>query len=203
MPNVTNVPNFSATVHEIKRTHDEGPLGREVSAAAHEKNALKASARQELNRSVLEANRDVSINSGNQPLALLLRTAVEQLNEVLGPNAIQDAYDSGLDVSPEATAKRIVSMSTGFFASYQERNPEMSAEEAASSFVEIIRGAVEQGFAEAREVLSGLSALSEEIANDIDTTYDLVQVCRYLVKDFGTSQSPKSTRQRDSRYCPD
>ncbi|MEW8075449.1 MAG: hypothetical protein AB2815_06660, partial [Candidatus Sedimenticola endophacoides] len=28
------------------------------------------------------------------------------------------------------------------------------------------------------------------------------QECRYLVKDFGTSQSPKSTRQRDSRYCP-
>ncbi|MEW8020360.1 MAG: hypothetical protein G8D58_06145, partial [gamma proteobacterium symbiont of Phacoides pectinatus] len=32
---------------------------------------------------------------------------------------------------------------------------------------------------------------------------NLDQVCRYLVKDFGTSQSPKSTRQRDSRYCPD
>ncbi|MFC1348704.1 MAG: hypothetical protein G8D60_04515, partial [gamma proteobacterium symbiont of Phacoides pectinatus] len=31
----------------------------------------------------------------------------------------------------------------------------------------------------------------------------ILQVCRYLVKDFGTSQSPKSTRQRDSRYCPD
>ncbi|MFC1357430.1 MAG: hypothetical protein G8D58_12575, partial [gamma proteobacterium symbiont of Phacoides pectinatus] len=30
-----------------------------------------------------------------------------------------------------------------------------------------------------------------------------LQVYRYLVKDFGTSQSPKSTRQRDSRYCPD
>ncbi|MEW7980730.1 MAG: YfjI family protein, partial [Candidatus Sedimenticola endophacoides] len=30
-----------------------------------------------------------------------------------------------------------------------------------------------------------------------------IQVCRYLVKDFGTSRSPKSTRQRDSRYCPD
>ncbi|MEW7981760.1 MAG: hypothetical protein G8D58_10910 [gamma proteobacterium symbiont of Phacoides pectinatus] len=29
-----------------------------------------------------------------------------------------------------------------------------------------------------------------------------LQVCRYLVKDFGTSRSPKSTRQRDSRYCP-
>ncbi|OQX31943.1 MAG: hypothetical protein B0D94_03350, partial [Candidatus Sedimenticola endophacoides] len=32
---------------------------------------------------------------------------------------------------------------------------------------------------------------------------DRDQECRYLVKDFGTSQSPKSTRQRDSRYCPD
>ncbi|MEW7977921.1 MAG: NYN domain-containing protein, partial [Candidatus Sedimenticola endophacoides] len=31
----------------------------------------------------------------------------------------------------------------------------------------------------------------------------LQQECRYLVKDFGTSLSQKSTRQRDSRYCPD
>ena len=29
-----------------------------------------------------------------------------------------------------------------------------------------------------------------------------VQECRYLVKDFGTSQSPKSTRLRDNRYAP-
>ncbi|WXG53381.1 MAG: hypothetical protein RNU03_01365 [Candidatus Sedimenticola sp. (ex Thyasira tokunagai)] len=28
------------------------------------------------------------------------------------------------------------------------------------------------------------------------------QACRYLVKDFGTSKSPKSTRLRDSRYAP-
>ena len=28
------------------------------------------------------------------------------------------------------------------------------------------------------------------------------QACRYLVIDFGTSKSPKSTRQRDSHYCP-
>ncbi|MCU7914532.1 MAG: hypothetical protein KZQ65_01185, partial [Candidatus Thiodiazotropha sp. (ex Gloverina cf. vestifex)] len=30
----------------------------------------------------------------------------------------------------------------------------------------------------------------------------LNQACRYLVKDFGTSEPPKSTRQRDSRYAP-
>ncbi|MCU7916340.1 MAG: DUF4126 domain-containing protein, partial [Candidatus Thiodiazotropha sp. (ex Gloverina cf. vestifex)] len=33
-------------------------------------------------------------------------------------------------------------------------------------------------------------------------TASVVQACRYLVKDFGTSESPKSTRQRDSRYAP-
>ncbi|PUD98652.1 MAG: hypothetical protein C3L26_11740 [Candidatus Sedimenticola endophacoides] len=46
-------------------------------------------------------------------------------------------------------------------------------------------------------------------ANETDVGRDWIinkrryQECRYLVKDFGTSQSPKSTRQRDSRYCPD
>ncbi|WP_419601168.1 hypothetical protein, partial [Thiolapillus sp.] len=30
----------------------------------------------------------------------------------------------------------------------------------------------------------------------------LKQACRYLVIDFGTSKSPKSTRQRDNHYCP-
>ncbi|MCU7916161.1 MAG: hypothetical protein KZQ65_09755, partial [Candidatus Thiodiazotropha sp. (ex Gloverina cf. vestifex)] len=33
-------------------------------------------------------------------------------------------------------------------------------------------------------------------------TIPTYQACRYLVKDFGTSESPKSTRQRDSRYAP-
>ncbi|MEW7980461.1 MAG: GGDEF domain-containing protein [Candidatus Sedimenticola endophacoides] len=44
---------------------------------------------------------------------------------------------------------------------------------------------------------------SDDYHRVIDKVQRSVQVCRYLVKDFGTSQSPKSTRQRDSRYCPD
>ncbi|PUD97901.1 MAG: hypothetical protein C3L26_14345 [Candidatus Sedimenticola endophacoides] len=53
------------------------------------------------------------------------------------------------------------------------------------------------------------SARKEETAHLINEAKDISanamrqQECRYLVKDFGTSQSPKSTRQRDSRYCPD
>ncbi|MEW7981405.1 MAG: hypothetical protein G8D58_13345, partial [gamma proteobacterium symbiont of Phacoides pectinatus] len=40
------------------------------------------------------------------------------------------------------------------------------------------------------------------VAASLRALFHVIQVCRYLVKDFGTSQSPKSTRQRDSRYCP-
>ncbi|MEW7976270.1 MAG: hypothetical protein AB2814_02095 [Candidatus Sedimenticola endophacoides] len=48
-------------------------------------------------------------------------------------------------------------------------------------------------------ILDGARTQTEEIPLPAQH----LQECRYLVKDFGTSQSPKSTRQRDSRYCPD
>ncbi|MEW7976968.1 MAG: hypothetical protein AB2814_05875, partial [Candidatus Sedimenticola endophacoides] len=58
---------------------------------------------------------------------------------------------------------------------------------------------------------AGGDELSEHLFQECRSVYDPAygsnaysgQECRYLVKDFGTSQSPKSTRQRDSRYCPD
>ncbi|MEW8020491.1 MAG: hypothetical protein G8D58_06845 [gamma proteobacterium symbiont of Phacoides pectinatus] len=48
-----------------------------------------------------------------------------------------------------------------------------------------------------------VAELAAAIAREMRMDEERIQVCRYLVKDFGTSQSPKSTRQRDSRYCPD
>ena len=37
---------------------------------------------------------------------------------------------------------------------------------------------------------------------DADRVKAIIQACRYLVIDFGTSKSPKSTHQRDNHYCP-
>jgi hypothetical protein len=109
----------------------------------------------------------------------VLKTAIEGINEVLketlGDNPIQNAYESGLDVSPEATAERIVSLSTAFFGAYQEANPELNQEDALNQFVDVIRGGIDQGFAEAREILEGLNVLEGDIATNIDLTYDLVQ----------------------------
>jgi len=188
MKNITNTPAFSQNVKQLKTAYSKDsdtPLGQQVSAAAHEKNEAKKvqvtaeSLKQQLNSSIIQSNMDVSVSAGNESLALLYKTAIEGINDVLKPefgdNAIQAVYDSGLDVSPKATADRIVSMSTAFFSQYQESNPDMTTEEAAQSFAKIISGGIEQGFSEAREVLTGLNVLQGEIASNIDTTYDLVQ----------------------------
>jgi len=179
MQDITN--NFgSSKVHELKQEHGSQQLGTHVSAA-HEKNAVRKaeevqpSSQQQLNQAILQANADVSISAGNQPMALLFKSAIEGINEVLGENTIQNAYDSGLDVSPEATADRIVNLSTAFYPQYKEQHPELSEEDAATQFTDLISGGIEKGFAEARDILSSLNVLEGDIASNIDKTYDLVQ----------------------------
>jgi len=80
----------------------------------------------------------------------VLKTAIEGINgalqETLGDNAIQKAYDSGLDVSLEATAEGIVSLSTAFFGAYQDANPKLSQQDVLTAFVNVIRAGIDQGF---------------------------------------------------------
>ncbi|MCU7916453.1 MAG: hypothetical protein KZQ65_11320 [Candidatus Thiodiazotropha sp. (ex Gloverina cf. vestifex)] len=52
--------------------------------------------------------------------------------------------------------------------------------------------------ASAEELIAGLRGAQDKLPFPLTD----VQACRYLVKDFGTSESPKSTRQRDSHYAP-
>jgi hypothetical protein len=175
------------TVSGLAKNHDKelpGSFGQNISSInpSHRNESASealASLKEESNAALLQASLDVSISSGNQSLSLLLKTAIEGINESLedtmGPNAIQNSYDSGIDVSPEATAERIVSMSTAFFSVYQEQHPEMSTEEALSTFVGIIGGGIDQGFSEAREILSGLRVLEGDIATNINKTYTFVQ----------------------------
>lgn len=135
--------------------------------------------KKQYNAAILQANYDVSITTKNQPQALVYKAAIDAINKELeselGPNAIQEGYDSGLDVSPEATASRIVSMTTGMFSLYQESNPELSFKEQVNRFIEIVKSGVDQGFGEAREILDGLGVLEGEIEQNIDSTYELVQ----------------------------
>jgi len=135
--------------------------------------------RKEFNAAILQANHDVSLGVKNEPLALVYKTAIDAINKELetdfGANSIERGYDQGLDVSPEATAERILSFSTGLFSLYQQQHPEISEQEQAEKFVEIIGGGIETGFTEARDILDGLGVLEGEIAENIDKTFSLVQ----------------------------
>lgn len=137
-------------------------------------NTLIEKQKSELNVSILESA-EVSVSAKDKPLALTLRAVIDELNSVLEPtlgaNAIDAAVDAGLDVSPEATADRIVSLSTAFLPAYQESNPGKSV----SDFLQVIKSGIDQGFAEARDILDGLGVLEGDIASNIDRTYELVQ----------------------------
>jgi len=129
--------------------------------------------------SIIQVSAEVSLSAGNHSMNLLFRSAIEHLNEVLAPefgdNAIQATSESGMDFSSQATADRIVSMSTAFFGRYAENHPEKDLETALNDFIKLIGGGIDKGFAEARHILDGLKVLEGDIASNIDKTYELVQ----------------------------
>jgi hypothetical protein len=132
-----------------------------------------------LNASILESALQYQGSIANQPQALLLKTALEGINEALKALGVEKTVEQvtaeGLDVSPEATADRIVAFSTNFFPLYLKQYPEMDEQEALNKFVDVIAGGIDQGFGEAKEVLTGLNVLEGDIASNIDKTYQLVQ----------------------------
>lgn len=188
--NSTIKPNatYSQDLRPLAKAQDKkesGPMGQQVSALANEKKTeevqepISVTSKQQLNAAIIESSLKFNNTVGDQPLSLLLKTALQGINEALKEGGIDssvgDAYESGLDFSPEATAERIVSFSTQFLSSYRDQHPEMSEEESLISFVEIISGGIDQGFSEAKDILGGLKVLEGEIASNIDKTYELVQ----------------------------
>ena len=151
---------------------------RTAPAAASTDTAISSSqrAKMQLNVSILQESASISLQSENDPLALVYKSAINSINEHLqaefGPDAIQNA--AGQDNSPEGTAGRIVSLSTAFFGAFQQQHPELEGDAALTRFMDTIRGGAEQGFKEARDILQGLNVLGGDIAANIDKTYELV-----------------------------
>ncbi|MGP9800623.1 DUF5610 domain-containing protein [Rheinheimera sp. NSM] len=139
---------------------------------------MAAQAKQAQNTAILRANEQVSLRSNNDSLSLLYKTALEGINAelepVLGENAAQKIYDSGIDTSPEATADRIVAFATGFYSRYKELNPGASEEETLDKFLGIIGGGIETGFNDAKDILKGLKVYEGEVESGVDKTYGLV-----------------------------
>lgn len=170
-------------------TYSKTNLQTTISSASAEKAAAGAKVEQtaggtareqsqsQLNVAIVQASLNVSIKSGNEPLALLYKSAITSINETLqadlGENAIQNAASQ--DNSAEATAERIVQLSTGFFEAYKKQNPGQDEATSLKQFMSTIRGGFEQGFKEASNILSGLNVLNGDIASNVQKTYELVQ----------------------------
>ena len=139
------------------------------------------------NAAILQSSLDVSLQSKDQPLALLLKSAITGINDLLksqyGDNAIQAATSQ--DNTPSCTADRIVSLSTGFYEAFKQQHPGEDANDVLTKFMDTIRGGFEQGAKEAQDILNGMGVLSGDIASNIDKTLTLV---RQGYDDFETAQ---------------
>ncbi len=171
-------PGIKRTENTAAKSPQQGAIDNSSSASPVE--SIRVQIRRQSNAAILQASQQVSLQSGNEPLALLYSAAIDAINEKLAPelgeNALQRGIDEGVDVSPQATADRIVSLTTALFGRYQDSNTELSFEDQVNRFVEVISQGIEQGFNEARDILDGLGVLEGDIAADIDTTFELVQL---------------------------
>ena len=167
-------------------------------ANASDKSKLTpATAQQQLNLSIVQTSLQVSLSAKNDRLALVYKSAIENINYILkatqGDNALENA--SAQDNSPEATAGRILAFVKSTFGLFQQNaaknNGDSNTNTKASSsdsttpatndnanldkFFEQIKSGIEKGFEEARGILEGLKVLNGDIASNIDKTYALVQ----------------------------
>ena len=147
-----------------------------ASRVQRQEQVSEAALRKDLNVGILQASMAVSIRAGDESQALLFRTAIEGINEALAPTLGADAIQNamGQDNSAEATAGRIVSMSTAFFDAYAARRPEDDPETVLRDFMDVIRGGFEKGFGEARDILSGLGVFTGAVEADVTKMRELV-----------------------------
>lgn len=146
---------------------------------------LKQANRQELNQTILQNQLDISLKSDNKSMTLLYKTITASVEkrlaegetETTGPEKTNasNPYGQDQDTSPQATADRIVAFATNFYSNYREQNKDLSEQDAMDEFMRKIGGGIDQGFADAKDILKGLQQLEGKVASDIDETYGLIQ----------------------------
>jgi hypothetical protein len=145
---------------------------------------LSQANRQELNQTILQNQLEISLKSDNKSMSLLYKTITASIEKRLADDdsvaapektTASNPYSQDQDTSPQATADRIVAFATNFYANYRERNQDLSEEAAMDDFMAKIGGGIDQGFADAKDILKGLQQLEGKVASDIDETYELIQ----------------------------
>jgi len=198
MPISTNTINTNTPAASLPASTDAATTGdatkTDGTTGPQEVKLTPAIAKQQLNAAILQSSLEVSLSSQNDPLSLVYKSAIENLNDILKPelgdNAIQNAASQ--DNSPEATADRILSFIKSAFGLFSQNKASDSTEgtdgaDGADSadntkrdanidkFMSLIQKGVDQGFDEARGILSSLKVLNGDIASNIDKTYEILK----------------------------
>ena len=152
---------------------------------------LSEANKRQLNQTILDNQLSLSLQSDDKAMNLLYRAisdAVEKRLAAQSPagqnqdSSTEATAETGLnktynneDTSPQATADRIVGFATNFYQAFREQNPELNDEDGLEQFMQEIGKGIDQGFADARDILTGLKKLEGKVATDIDETYSLIQ----------------------------
>ncbi len=175
--NAANATSGDSTALSGSASGTSGTTNDKIAEARKANLLTEAGAKAQFNLSIVQSSLEVSLQSGNDPLSLVYKTAIENINDILRPqlgdNAVQNAASQ--DNSPEGTAGRIVSFITNMFELYKQNNPDKDDATNIDDYMNLIFKGVDQGFKEARGILESLSVLQGDIASNIDKTYDLVQ----------------------------
>ena len=188
----TNTPASSLPATTDASTTDDATK-TDGATGAKDVKLTPAIAKQQLNAAILQSSLEVSLSSQNDPLSLVYKSAIENLNDILKPelgdNAIQNAASQ--DNSPEATAGRILSFIKSAFGLFSQNSKTDDSTDGTDSadgtadtskrdanidkFMSLIQKGVDQGFDEARGILSSLKVLNGDIASNIDKTYEILK----------------------------
>lgn len=101
----------------------------------------------------------------------------DKLNAAFATAEIDTTVDSLLqnimDFTPGATAERLADFSLSFFRVFQQNHADLDSAAQISGFAELIKGAIEEGFASAQDLLAGLGTISPAVQVGIDKTFNL------------------------------
>ena len=101
----------------------------------------------------------------------------DELNAAFATAGIDTTVDSllqnSMEFTPGATAKRIADFSLSFLGAFQQNHADLNSAAQTFGFAELIKGAIEEGFASAQDLLAGLGEISSAVQAGIDETFYL------------------------------
>jgi hypothetical protein len=99
----------------------------------------------------------------------------QALFEEAGRSEYLDAIAQPSDLSPQATAQRILGGITGYiYGAFRLAHPDATVEDFDRFAADVVRG-FEKGLGEARSIIEGLAAFTPELASGIERTEGLVR----------------------------